>query len=90
MMYAQWRREQKEKCKDCRWFIKSMCEHPSLNITGIYQAKNDDCDLTLINKKGSRRGFTHKPAIEQMTQDVAENGGEYSFKTTKGQVQEVH
>ena len=67
-----------------------MCEHPSLNITGIYQAKNDDCDLTLINKKGSRRGFTHKPAIEQMTQDVAENGGEYSFKTTKGQVQEVH
>ena len=31
-----------------------------------------------------------KSIIEAMIQDVADNGGEYTFKTVRGRVQDVH
>lgn len=37
-----------------------------------------------------RQERAKKRAIEAMIECVADNGGEYSFKTVKGKVQDVH
>lgn len=46
------------KCKDCIFYRKRECKHPKLNISSVFRNKDDNCDLTIINNEGSRRGFT--------------------------------
>ena len=46
-----------------------------------------------ITKVSQEQGITQEaviPAVIPMIEDVAANGGEYSFTTVKGEVQDVH
>jgi len=48
------------KCKECKFYEKGQCEHSSNTVTGVYREDNDNCNLFLIGKGGSRRGFEAK------------------------------
>jgi len=45
------------KCKDCKYYKKGECKHPSLNVGGLHRASDSGCDVLLISKG---RGFERR------------------------------